>query len=60
MAALKAAAAEDAGRDRGRRTQNTRMPARNGSGHTRETSLYAAVKEHLERLGYEAKGEVCG
>ena len=26
----------------------------------RETSLYAAVKEHLERLGYEAKGEVCG
>ena len=26
----------------------------------RETSLYAAVKEHLERLGYQAKGEVCG
>jgi hypothetical protein len=26
----------------------------------RETSLYAAVKQHLERLGYEAKGEVCG
>jgi hypothetical protein len=25
-----------------------------------ETSLYAAVKAHLERLGYEAKGEVCG
>ena len=41
MLALKAAAADDAGRDR-------------------ETSLYAAVKEHLERLGYEAKGEVCG
>ena len=27
---------------------------------TLETSLYAAVKAHLERLGYEAKGEVCG
>jgi hypothetical protein len=26
----------------------------------RETSLYAVVKAHLERLGYEAKGEVCG
>jgi hypothetical protein len=25
-----------------------------------ETSLYPAVKAHLERLGYEAKGEVCG
>lgn len=25
-----------------------------------ETTLYAAVKAHLERLGYEAKGEVCG
>jgi hypothetical protein len=25
-----------------------------------ETSLYAAVKSHLEGLGYEAKGEVCG
>ena len=25
-----------------------------------ETSLYTAVKAHLERLGYEAKGEVCG
>ncbi len=25
-----------------------------------ETSLYAAVKAHLEGLGYEAKGEVCG
>ena len=36
------------------------MPARNGPGRDRETSLYAAVKEHLERLGYEAKGEVCG
>ena len=36
------------------------MPARNGSGRARETSLYAAVKEHLERSGYEAKGEVCG
>ena len=36
------------------------MPARNGPGRDLETSLYAAVKEHLERLGYEAKGEVCG
>jgi hypothetical protein len=25
-----------------------------------ETTLYAAVKAHLERLGYEAKGEICG
>jgi hypothetical protein len=25
-----------------------------------ETSLYALVKAHLEALGYEAKGEVCG
>jgi len=25
-----------------------------------ETTLYAAVKAHLEGLGYEAKGEVCG
>src|ERR687889_777084 len=29
-------------------------------GRTPETSLYAAVKAHLEQLGYEAKGEVCG
>jgi hypothetical protein len=29
-------------------------------GRTPETSLYAAVKAHLERLGYKAKGEVCG
>ncbi|TDH60802.1 hypothetical protein E2C06_20100 [Dankookia rubra] len=29
-------------------------------GRTPETSLYAAVKAHLERLSYEAKGEVCG
>src|SRR4051794_3300677 len=34
---------------------NATTPRRNG-----ETSLYAAVKAHLERLGYEAKGEVCG
>ncbi|MBO1073610.1 DUF2161 family putative PD-(D/E)XK-type phosphodiesterase [Roseomonas marmotae] len=33
------------------------MPAR---GRAPETSLYAAVKAHLESLGYEAKGEVCG
>jgi hypothetical protein len=26
----------------------------------RETSLYAAVKRHLEALGYVAKGEICG
>lgn len=26
----------------------------------RETSLYAAVKRHLERLGFVAKGEICG
>lgn len=26
----------------------------------RETALYAAVKRHLEQLGFEAKGEVCG
>jgi hypothetical protein len=25
-----------------------------------ETTLYAAVKAHLQRLGYEAKGEICG
>ncbi len=62
MVALKAATVGDAGRNRGRRTQNTGMPARNGPGRDRdrETSLYAAVKEHLERSGYEAKGEVCG
>jgi hypothetical protein len=26
----------------------------------RETSLYAAVKRHLEALGFEPKGEICG
>jgi hypothetical protein len=26
----------------------------------RETSLYLPVKRHLERLGFEVKGEVCG
>ncbi|RYI86761.1 MAG: hypothetical protein EON47_22445, partial [Acetobacteraceae bacterium] len=30
------------------------------AGRRRETSLYAAVKRHLEALGYEAKGEICG
>ena len=40
--------------------RGARTPARNGPGRDRETSLYAAVKEHLERLGYQAKGEVCG
>ena len=30
------------------------------AGRRRETSLYAAVKRHLETLGYEAKGEICG
>jgi hypothetical protein len=33
---------------------------RRRAGQSRETSLYAAVKAHLEQLGYEAKGEVCG
>jgi hypothetical protein len=36
------------------------MPARNGPGRARESALYASVKEHPERLGHEAKGEVCG
>src|SRR3954447_22088855 len=36
------------------------MPAKTGPSRTPETSLYATVKAHLERLGYEAKGEVCG
>jgi|SRR5215470_5125097 len=31
-----------------------RLPA------ARETSLYLPVKRHLERLGFEVKGEVCG
>lgn len=26
----------------------------------RETNLYAAVKNHLEALGFDAKGEICG
>ena len=30
------------------------------AGRRRETSLYAVVKRHLETLGYEAKGEICG
>ncbi|RYH11066.1 MAG: hypothetical protein EON57_04265 [Alphaproteobacteria bacterium] len=30
------------------------------TGRRLETSLYAAVKRHLESLGYEAKGEICG
>jgi hypothetical protein len=36
------------------------MTKRIRAGRTPETSLYAAVKQHLERCGYEAKGEVCG
>jgi hypothetical protein len=36
------------------------MHARHCGGRGRETSLYGTVKRHLERLGYEAKGEVCG
>src|SRR3954447_17825486 len=36
------------------------MAADAGAERTRETALYAAVKAHLQRLGYEAKGEVCG
>src|SRR5262249_62402463 len=34
--------------------QKRRPPA------ARETSLYLPVKRHLERLGFEVKGEVCG
>jgi hypothetical protein len=61
MVALTATAVEDdAGSDRDHRPQGARTPALNGPGRDRETSLYAAVKEHLERSGYEAKGEVCG
>ncbi|MBR0655493.1 hypothetical protein GXW79_10400 [Roseomonas arctica] len=38
------------------------MPARTNrrSADQRETSLYAAVKRHLEALGFVAKGEICG
>jgi hypothetical protein len=36
------------------------MPVVTGPARARETSLYAAVKAHLGRLGHEAKGEVCG
>jgi hypothetical protein len=36
------------------------MPNGTKPSRSPETSLYAAVKAHLERLGYEAKGEVCG
>jgi hypothetical protein len=36
------------------------MAAGAGAERARETSLYAAVKAHLERLGYDVKGEVCG
>src|ERR687885_361964 len=36
------------------------MAAGAGAERTRETALYAAVKAHLERLGYDVKGEVCG
>lgn len=36
------------------------MAQDNGAGRPRETSLYDAVKHYLERLGYEANGEVCG
>jgi hypothetical protein len=31
-----------------------------GSAGQLETSLYLAVKRHLERLGFDPKGEVCG
>ncbi len=34
--------------------------ARGAAERQQETSLYAAVKRHLEALGYQAKGEVCG
>ena len=36
------------------------MAGRGAAERQQETSLYAAVKQHLEGLGYEAKGEVCG
>jgi hypothetical protein len=30
------------------------------SARSRETALYAATKRHLEQLGFEPKGEICG
>ena len=36
------------------------MPGRQIRPRDAETSLYQAVKAHLERLGYTAKGEICG
>jgi hypothetical protein len=36
--------------------RKTKWPAAEG----RETSLYPTVKRHLERLGFSAKGEICG
>src|SRR4051812_44267590 len=36
------------------------MAKAKGTGRGLETALYRAVKQYLERLGYEAKGEICG
>jgi hypothetical protein len=36
------------------------MAGRRVAERRQETSLYVTVKQHLESLGYEAKGEVCG
>ena len=36
------------------------MNAVKATGRRLETSLYATVKRHLETLGYEVKGEICG
>jgi hypothetical protein len=36
------------------------MPSKSDPSRAPETSLYATVKAYLERLGYEAKGEICG
>ena len=41
-----------------RRRRRAAPPAPPRAAH--ETTLYDEVKAHLESLGYEAKGEVCG
>ncbi|TPG60468.1 hypothetical protein EAH89_03615 [Roseomonas nepalensis] len=42
------------------RRRRRAAPPRGAPAAAHETTLYAAVKAHLEGLGYEAKGEVCG
>jgi hypothetical protein len=37
----------------------TRSPIR-GAARGSETALYAGAKRHLEALGFEPKGEICG